>query len=329
MTAEEYKASLPKTKTQGFTKWTMETFSTYVHLLYPHVTVAPGQEWTGTRTEYKFICEKHGEYFALASLILGYKRGNQCKDCQNENHRLRQYQITLSKIGQTTPDGHLILEHVGYHATPYDIKKGKSGVALYRYKCAQCGNDQATARVNNLFTGGHTTHCGCQKSNRESIAQHRRCKDKAMQPCNFYVADFYFSDYLKLGISNNYDRRAAQGNRNNPYFDKDLTPEEHTKANNIDLSYEHCWYLSPPFPRAWVFSVEQILLKATAHYAPTKPLPKEVIETIWSGQTELRDWKLDPRAVQAAFIKLIAEIQRSDGDWYAVYCKHINNYKIK
>lgn len=330
MTAEEYKQSLAK---PGTTRvyWTMETFSTYVHLRYPHITVVPGQEWTRATSRYKFVCDKHGEYEAQANAILNHttNRGPQCQGCQAENTARRNYEITLSRIGTTTPDGHLILEHVGYQAKAANKKAGLRGDAMYKYKCANCGNDQAVAKGGNLFNPTAKTD-GCQEcyTKRETIERHRRNKAKAMEPCQFYVASFYFDSYLKLGISKEYETRAAAGNSGNMYFDKNLTPEEHYKAGNLDLSYEHCWFLSPEYPRAWIFAVEQILLAATKHYAPKEALPKEVIETCWAGQSELRDFMLDPKQVEAGFFRLIKMIQQADGDWYQVYKEQINKFKI-
>jgi hypothetical protein len=83
ISAEEYKASLiPAGK--KLVRWTMETFSTYVNLVYPHVTVKDGQEWSDANTKYTFLCEKHGEYEARADNVLNLKIGCQCQRCSAE-----------------------------------------------------------------------------------------------------------------------------------------------------------------------------------------------------------------------------------------------------
>jgi transposase-like protein len=84
LAADEYKAALPSGK--GGTAWTMETFATYVKLLYPHVTVKGGQEWSGTTDKYTFLCEKHGEYQSTANNILKLNTGCQCKQCKFDHN---------------------------------------------------------------------------------------------------------------------------------------------------------------------------------------------------------------------------------------------------
>jgi hypothetical protein len=86
ITAEEYKASLPKTQNKRGVLWTIDTFSTYVNMLYPHITVKGGQEWNGSyNVKYTFVCEEHGEYEAYASHVLCPKKGCQCRKCRDEN----------------------------------------------------------------------------------------------------------------------------------------------------------------------------------------------------------------------------------------------------
>ena len=84
MTAEEYKASLPKGS--GGTAYTMETFSVYVNLLYPHITVVPGQEWTGTLSKYRFHCAIHGVFpqLVIAGTMLTASRGCNCRGCKSD-----------------------------------------------------------------------------------------------------------------------------------------------------------------------------------------------------------------------------------------------------
>lgn len=83
--AEKFKQSLlPEGREK--VRWTMETFSTYVNLLYPHITVVPGQEWNGSPKHYKFICSIHGEYSATANLVMTPRQGCMCKGCKTDKN---------------------------------------------------------------------------------------------------------------------------------------------------------------------------------------------------------------------------------------------------
>lgn len=81
--AAEYKAGLP-TNCKGV-QWTMMTFSIYVHLLYPHITVDEGQEWRGAKAKYRFTCSIHGPQApARAFYFLSQASGCQCKGCRSD-----------------------------------------------------------------------------------------------------------------------------------------------------------------------------------------------------------------------------------------------------
>tara|TARA_R110002012_G_scaffold99148_1_gene237060 strand:+ start:540 stop:1757 length:1218 start_codon:yes stop_codon:yes gene_type:complete len=304
------------------------------HLILEHVgyKASPSAIKLGKRGAalFRYQCSNCGDTEGVALGLNLKKPGHiiNCPECRSDTRKAQNLAKTTSFVGQTTPDGHLILEHVGYKASPKEIERGEKGNALFRYQCGCCGNTEAVAHGESLKKLNHTPNCDKCRRKGESIKSHLRSKERAMAPCQLYVCAIYFGDYIKIGISNNYDRRSYEHNYGNPYFDKDLTPEEHYKAGNIDLSYEDLHFLSEWHPRSWIFSVEQILLAATRDFIPKAPLPKEMLEACWTGQTELRVWQLEPKAVEAAFHKLIAEIQAEDGDWYKVYCRHINKLKI-
>ena len=59
----------------------MESFSTYVNLRFPHITVKPGQNWKFTKGTYTFICRYHGEFQEQGSRMM---RGNKsrCPGCE-------------------------------------------------------------------------------------------------------------------------------------------------------------------------------------------------------------------------------------------------------
>jgi len=321
--AEKYRESLPKRK--GGTGWTTESYSTYVSLLYPHITVPINQEWKVVMSKLTHICEKHGSYEAPPHALLKENTGCQCQGCFNDELAARKLEVTLSFIGQVTPDGHTILEHIGYHQSPSQKKKGRKGAALYLYKCGVCGDETSISLGNDLKKKGEITGCPkCSSGRRESISTYMRHPEKGQKPCCLYVSNVYYGDYIKVGITNNYDRRSAQGNTNNLLYDSKLTPKQHYLAGNEDLSYEDLWFKSKDYPRSWIYAIEQIIHRATLAYVPKKPLPQIMIECMWSGQSELRDDTLDPQLVKKLFHILLKEIKSNDGDWVTVYNKHIN-----
>lgn len=81
--AEKFKQSLlPEGRKNVM--WTMETFSTYVNLLYPHIIVVPGQKWTDIMGRYKFSCSIHEEYSASANHVVKSTSDCQCKGCNSD-----------------------------------------------------------------------------------------------------------------------------------------------------------------------------------------------------------------------------------------------------
>lgn len=235
---ENYKRTLPKTSNGLGVKWDIETYSQAVKLLYPEVRVAPGQEWRGVRTKLTHICEKHGEYEARADNVLNqegiHHLGSQCLGCRAEKTKARNAAITTAFVGVTTPDGHFILEHIGYHQKPRDKKKGTIGEAKYRYRCAVCGNEEAVANGYHLKAPGNTTHCGCL-SKRDSAIKFSRNKKAADAKCFLYLYSTINTSAMKIGIAKNVKARAS-------------------------ASYEQELYVSQSLSRAECWSVEQVML---------------------------------------------------------------------
>lgn len=313
-------------------KKTFEQYAAEVQDIYgQRMYVIPGQEYLGDRSKLWHYCKIHKKaYLASPNKVLDKTKRTQCRNCRRDYTKARQYEKTISFVGQTTADGHLILEHVGYHATPSAIKKGKQGAALYRYKCVCCGDTEAVARGDHLKIPGHTPNCAKCRTKYESIETYLKNKERGKVPCQLYVSSVYFGDYLKIGISKDYDKRSAAGNSGNFYYDKNLTPEQHYRAGNIDLSYEDCYFLSDWYPRSWIYAIEQILLAGTREFIPQDPLPIEMLEVLWVGQSELRIWQLEPKVIEVAFHQLIAEIEAEpdkERGWIEVYKRHI--YKLK
>ena len=63
---------------------------------------------------------------------------------EREKFNYTKAELTASFVGQTTQDGLVVLEHVGYHATPSQKKKGKKGCSIFRFRCPVCGNEEKT-----------------------------------------------------------------------------------------------------------------------------------------------------------------------------------------
>ena len=84
-TAEKYKASLLPEGRKNV-QWTIETYATYVNLLYPHITVPTDQEWKGAKSKHIHLCEKHGEYEVIPCHVLNPNQGCQCKGCMSEQN---------------------------------------------------------------------------------------------------------------------------------------------------------------------------------------------------------------------------------------------------
>ena len=99
ITAEEYKASLPRINSRGFIKWSAETMGEYVSLLYPHITMYPGQTWRNIRAKYKFFCSLHGDYEAAAQDVVRERFGCQCAGCQRDI--ISQAGVVRAKRGTT------------------------------------------------------------------------------------------------------------------------------------------------------------------------------------------------------------------------------------
>jgi hypothetical protein len=142
--------------------------------------------------------------------------------------------ITKSFVGRTTDDGHLILEHVGYHQTARHAESGKTGDAKYRYRCGVCGNEDAIAQGNHLKRQGHTTHCGCL-AKRDTAYKFSNNPKAAERDCYIYLYSTVGGCAFKLGIAGNVRSRRTK-------------------------SYEDQLFVSQVLPRATAWAVEQVML---------------------------------------------------------------------
>jgi len=295
-----------------------------------NVVVLPGQEYVNHCTKLKHYCTIHNRNYETKPNNIMSKPGNQCPECGRDKNSEMKRDISLGFVGQITIEGHKITKYLGVFETSKNPKRSNKG-ARFQYICGRCQNTEAEAWGRSLKTPGNTTGCDKCHDRKETIARHRRDDIWAKSPCLFYIVDVYYSKYLKLGITKDFQFRSIQGNIRNPYWIRGKTLEENLLLGNTDLSYGHCWFKSPELPRAWVFSAEQILLKATVGFKPKDPLPVEMKKAKWPGQTELRDPSASALVIQGGFEKIIQMIEDEKGDWYSVYKRQagkFNLYKI-
>ena len=221
---------------QKRTRWTTELIDEFLKETYPWVYLIPGQKYVNAHTNMWFYCTTpgHPPYKARLSDILNPKHGCQCTRCKDDKSKARKYEITKAYVGVTNIDGMTILEHTRYHQRPSDKKRGILGIAVYRYRCGVCGNENATAVGDNLKKPGHITHCGCL-GKRDGRLTFGRNHKKAESPCFFYIFSTVNGLATKIGISKNIKHRASE-------------------------SYEQELFVSAAMPRANCWAVEQVML---------------------------------------------------------------------
>nr|BDD46741.1 hypothetical protein 12 [bacterium] len=269
------------------------------------ISLCEGEQYTNSRTKVRVRCSVDGHKWEARPYHL-VNQGHGCPACSAAKTKARNDAITAGFVGQTTPDGHVVLEHVGYKATPSERKRGEIGKAVYRYRCAQCGNEKATAQGRNLKKPGHTTHCGCQ-SRKDNFARFTRDHAWANKPTCFYIASVWYDLFVKPGISSSYNLRSDLGGR---YV-------AHTE-------YQGNFFCSHLMPRAIVWTIEQIILKETRSYCvKDEELPQEMLEPKWAGRSELRSFKCDPEMIEDRFFELLHEIQDYQDNWISVYTKYM------
>ena len=84
--ASNYRETLPRFyHGKKGTIWTMETFTTYISLRYPQITVDAGQEWVRSEHKYNFTCEDHGPYSAYAHHMIKADQRCQCRGCKADS----------------------------------------------------------------------------------------------------------------------------------------------------------------------------------------------------------------------------------------------------
>tara|TARA_R110002050_G_scaffold263237_1_gene403699 strand:- start:265 stop:1194 length:930 start_codon:yes stop_codon:yes gene_type:complete len=85
--AENYRRTLPRGR--GGTAWTIESYSHYISLRFPGISVPTNQEWKGSEAKLEHICEEHGSYFARQSHTTTYYAGgsSKCVDCNHNKHK--------------------------------------------------------------------------------------------------------------------------------------------------------------------------------------------------------------------------------------------------
>jgi hypothetical protein len=257
------------------------------------LTLAADAEYIGAQKPIKVICQcSHAWAPRPNDLLSGYG----CPKCQAVASSKRRRDISRALVGTTNQDNVTALELKFVWKKDKSIKGGGCETARLRCRCPYCGNEEWWVTANNFQNSGNSTQCGCQSTKRENINTHLRNRKKAESMAMLYISPVWFDQYIKIGITNNFNKRSKLH----------------------EVPYDGAYFVSHLMPRAWVYVAEQILLRETLSWQPSEPLPKEMVETYWPGTSELRDWQLEPDQLIARFKDIIADI-KSDGDWYRVY----------
>ena len=184
--ASNYRNSLPKHGKGN--RWTMETFSTWVSLRYPHIKVEAGQVWiTDSKPHYYwFVCEDHGRYQARYDQVLCQDKKRSpsscCKQCAAEHttstatgkqkQNLNEEMIELIKsryaeLGsqrEVARELGLATSTVGYHLSD----KSKAQAKAFRKEWYANNKDRVKQTHNNYL---QTTH-GAAVAERQAIRRH-------------------------------------------------------------------------------------------------------------------------------------------------------------
>ena len=258
------------------------------------ITAADDAEYINNRTHINVVCQVCSHEWAPRpdSLL----EGKGCPKCKASQDSERRRDKSRALVGTTNVDGVKALEIKFEWKNNKSKKAGGNETARLRCCCPHCDNDQWWVHADHFQQPGNSTHCGCQKSKRESINTHLNKKGWGDKPAMLYISPVYFDLFTKIGITNDFTRRST----------------------THEVTYEGAYFVSHLYKRSWVYVAEQILLKETMAWQPTEPLPKEMIETYWPGTSELRDWRIDPDQLRSRFLEIIKDIE-TDGDWYRVY----------
>lgn len=122
-------------------------------------------------------------------------------------------------------------------------------------------------------------------------------------PTHFYVTNISRM-FHKFGIAKNYAARALN-------------------AKYQGLAYQENLFLSKQYPRAWVWTAEQVIKHATTDYAPKCSIVNGIRLDQWVGASELRRKQLTSDRIIGWFLSLIHLIQTKQS-WRSVFWSSIN-----
>lgn len=259
---------------------------------------------TDTKIEHRCLKDENTWLVRPADVL----SGKGCSSCKAAAQAIRQKAhndaITAAFVGQTTEDGHLILEHVGYHQAPSDKKKGKIGHAKYRYRCGRCG-EEGEAVGYSLKKPGNTSGCkNCVQARYDTLNKFIYKEGYGDSLCSFYIFTLDCDLLVKMGISMDVHHRGQKSYAKFP---------------------EECRYLSPlyvsqMYKRSDVWVAEQILHKEFAEFSAD--IPEEWNQYgHWGGQSEVYGLELDTDQVVLRFFQLMEEI--AEAGYVSVYNKYV------
>ena len=277
---------------------------------FPHITLAGGVEIKRVKDMVPHHCSIHDELFEFGPYRITGSKGTRiprCESCKKENMSAQLRAKSDRWLGKTNKVGHTCLEIE--HRLTHRGNGEHSHLAYMRYRCGVCG-DESNWMSSPHFISADKKSCGCYHSigGAENFKVFLTNNEWGMRPCMLYISPVWFDTYTKIGITDNYGRRAEGKAR--------------AGSNDEPVPYDGAYFVSHLMPRAHIWVIEQILLEETKHYSVCpKTLPEEMAN--WSGKTELRKFDLDPEWIENRFFELLYELQDSGYNFPLLYKRHL------
>ena len=289
---------------------TTESYKQILAEKHPTITLCDGVEYEKARVRIRHHCSVHGEDFYIAPYRItcpSMARTPRCESCKKENMSAKIRAKSDHWLGKTNKAGHTCLE-----IEHREIHRGNgvhAPLAHMRYRCGVCG-DESNWMSSPHFISADKKSCGCYHSigGAENFKVFLTNNEWGMRPCMLYISPVWFDTYTKIGITDNYGRRAEGKAR--------------AGSNDEPVPYDGAYFVSHLMPRAHIWVIEQILLEETKQYSVCpKTLPEEMAN--WSGKTELRKFDLDPEWIENRFFELLYELQDSGYNFPLIYKRHL------
>ena len=83
--AENYKRRI--TGNRKRTQWDIKSYSHYITLRFPEITVPANQEWLSVNHKLAHVCDEHGKYDVAPKDMTRRQPGNGCRNCQSDKNK--------------------------------------------------------------------------------------------------------------------------------------------------------------------------------------------------------------------------------------------------